>query len=164
MQQPASVQGHDLKIEVMQLSPPTFPTNNRLPVVSNSNPALVALNSKNLRSSPELLLLPSKLVEAHLGEVFKICCAVRRLATPLCESEKVRDLAVNCSMTKEKGPENVFWKTTDAAVLESTSDTYDFVASYDLRATGVHRMSICWRYFKICKTYKPIIDAFSFLI
>ena len=65
-----SQQGDDLKIEVMQLSAPTFSKNTSLPSTKSSNPTLHALNKINQRS--QLLILPSKLVSSHLGEPFRM--------------------------------------------------------------------------------------------
>lgn len=137
--------GDDLKIEVMQLSSPSFARDSKLPTTKSSNPALKALNTAT-SFDDKLLLLPYKLVVSHLGEPFRICCAIRRKSN-LSESQKILDLDVHVTMTTSKSNHKVtLFKSPEPVALLEQNDASDFVAVHDLRSSGEHRLEIYCNY------------------
>merc|ERR1712223_1235167 len=119
-------QGDELKIEVMQLSSPAFSKSTKIPATKKSNPALHALNKSSEKES-KLLILPSKLVASHLGEPFRICCAIRR-KPDLSETHKILDLEVEVSMKKSQTQhKSTFYKPKEPVCLKDPQDSTDFV-------------------------------------
>lgn len=172
--------GTELRVEVMQLSAPTFHEPIRIPQTeedSLENDLLANLNQTPLTDLSKLLLLPQNLLDSYIGEQFKICCSIRLMDYSNNFSSNlpinpISDINIKVTISKDykdhtillnpDGTVNQEYASKIFTLYEASnlslnelSQSLDFVCNYDLKSAGVYRLNITTNYHV---TQKSILD------